>query len=576
MQQPVQVQKKSSGAGKWLLGGCGVLVVLLVCCIAVGAVVYVSGAAQPVVQPLMALLGLASKAQAAALAPAESPMFMSVDIDLKQAVNFQRIANIYQSQTGSQKSLDDIRKQFNDNLGCDFDTDIASWWGPDMAVFLTDATGLSSPTSFSSSKASSSAQPNLVVAIGARDKAKAEAALQKCSKVKTKSTETYKGTQVNIYDSGAAAVFKNYMMIGTTKDALYAAIDTYNGDRKSSLADNADYKDALAKLPENRVATFYMTTEQIFKAYADSLTGITPQGLDQIMAYKAMAGSLSFVDNGVRMDVAMTYDTAKMADCTKQLLQTSNPGKVLNAIPGDSYVAISGANIKGVWDCTLSQMDATTRKQMQTSLDQTSQQFGIDINADLLSWMTGEYGLAVTPSKTAIPGMPSIGALLLFDGKDQSVINTKMDKMNVVFSLAGAKFKDQDVKGKKMKVATTGTGSSAVTLGYGFTDNYFVFGLPLDALELAADASKNPLATQDNFTKVKAVLPSSNTGYYYVNVAGIDKLVQSLVSGKDKTTYQSDIQPWLKPIKAVGLSMGTGSTTSPVVTVTMFAYIPGE
>ncbi len=52
--------------------------------------------------------------------------------------------------------------------------------------------------------------------------------------------------------------------------------------------------------------------------------------------------------------------------------------------------------------------------------------------------------------------------------------------------------------------------------------------------------------------------------------------VTSLVSRKDRTTCQNDVQPWLPPIKCVDMSLGTGRTASPVAALTIFAHMSGE
>lgn len=564
----VQPAKRSSGT-KWLFLGCGVVVLLLVCCVVIGAVAYVSGAAQPV----LALLGLGGKAQAAALAPADAPMFMAVDIDLGQAANFKKLWSIYEKQDSTQKGLDDWKKQFHDSSGCDFDADIAPWWGPDAAVFLTDASNLSAPNA--SSKLGSSSQPtaNAVIAIGTRDQAKAAAALQKCNKTPAESEETYKNTRISIYKSGAAAVVRNYLLIGTTTDALHAAIDTYTGGGAANLAQSAKFKSVIARLPAGRVATVYVDPQPLISAY-ESQPGISPQMLDQVQMYQGVGASLAFVENGLRMDVAMAFDPAKVPACTRELYQTANPSRILQAIPANSYFMLSGTNLKGAWDCTLSQMDDATKKQMQEFVDGMREQTGVDLVADLLSWMTGEFGLAVTPSKPLTTGLPSMGALVLVEAKDQALVNSKMDKLKDIFALAGLAFKDQTIKGNKMKVGTMGTGPSATTLGYGFLGDWFVLGGPSDALNSAADASGNPIAGDETFKKVRALLPAKNTGYYYVSVSGIDKLVSSMLKGKDLTSYQQEVQPWLKPIKAIGLAAETGK--SDVVAATVFAYIQGD
>lgn len=562
--QPV----RKSGGMNWMVVGCGVIALLLICCVLVAGLAYFSGA----VQPLLAMLGLAGKAQAAAFAPAGSPFFMAVDLDLQQAANFKKVWSVYEKSAQTQTSLNDFKKQFQDSTGCDFDRDVATWWGPDAAIFLTDASNLDTLSR------SPTAPPNFVVALGARDQAKAAAALQKCSKDKPTSEETYQGNKISVYDSGSAtAVVQNYVLLAGSTDAMHAAIDASSGGGSASLAQSANFKNVVARLPASRVATFYVDVYPLVMAYSQSQSGIQPQTFSQLEAYQAMGGSMAFTEDGLRIDMAMALNKDKLPECTKQLMQQpANVNQALKAVPSNSYALASGSNLKGVWDCTLSQMDPTAKKQMQDALASVKQQMGVDLDADLMSWLTGEYALAVTPGKPLYPGQPGLGVLLLIEAKDQGLVNSKMGKITSALAKQGLVLKDQKVKGISMKVGTLGAPGdpNAPGFGYGFLDSFLVIGGPLDALSSAVDASKSSLADDSTFKAVQAVLPAKNSGYVYVSVSGIEKLISGSLSGKDRATYQKDMQPWLKPVKAIGLASESGRTD--VTVASMFVYIRGD
>ncbi len=572
MEQPIEqpnAARPKSRTGMWIGVGCGVVALLAICCVLIVGITYFTGTLNPV----LSMLGLAGKAQAAALAPVESPLFLSADLDLKQAVNAQKVWNIFQKSQQTQTGLNDLKQQFKTSTGCDFDADIASWWGPDMAVFFTDTSSLTS-TSTGAFTTGRGEIPNMVVAIGARDQAKASAAIQKCSKEKPTSEETYKGVKISNFSSASAAVTRNYLLIATTPEAMHAALDASSGS--SNLSQSAAFKNALAALPSDRVATMYLDMNSLMSAvYSQSSVGMLPQtSLDQLKAYQGMGASLSFTDNGLRVDTAIAMDSTKLSDCTKQLSQASSANQVLKAIPGNAYVSISSSNLKGIWDCTVSQMDATSKQQIQDSFDSLKKQMGIDVNADILSWMTGEFALAITPAQPLSQGMPGVGVVMLVQAQDQNLINSKMDKLSVLAPLSGGKLQDQTIKGNKMKVVTVGSGSSAISFGYGIVSNYFLLAGPMDALNSAIDGPKSALADDSTFKAVQAVLPARSNGYYYVNVTGLEKLYSGTLSSRDRTSYQQTVQPWLKPIKAIGLA---GDSSKPnLTTATMFVYISDQ
>jgi hypothetical protein len=388
------------------------------------------------------------------------------------------------------------------------------------------------------------------------------------------SQETYKGVQVTNYDQGSTAIIGNYAVLGATTTAMHSAIDTFAAGAGASIGNNASYKDLISRLPASHVGTFYAAAAPLINAAMQSQAGVTPQMFSQVQAYRAVVGSLGFVDNGMRIDLAVALDQTKLSECTKQMLLAPNPNQALSAIPADAYFAFSGNNLKGIWDCSLSQMDATSRQQFQDALSQLQSQFGIDLNADILSWMTGEFALAVTPAKPIAPDLPGVGGLLLVQAKDKNTISTKMDKLQVIFSLGGLRFNDQNVNGVPFKVGTSGTGAGSISMGYGFVNNWFVLGAPLDALTDAINASKTPLANQANFKQIQSVLPAKNGGYFYVSVPDIAQLISNNLSGEELTAYQRDVQPWIKPIKGIGLATEVGKTD--ITMGTIFVSIQGQ
>jgi hypothetical protein len=574
MEQSVSAQSaRQSGKLPWgIVIGCGAVLVICACLVLAVEVAYFTGGLQPV----LAMLGLAGKAQAATLAPANAPFFMAMELDLQQAPNFTKVWSIYDKSAQARASMDDFRKQFRDSTGCDFDADVAPWWGPDAAIFLTDASNLNpAPTA----RGATPPSPNFVAAIGTRDQAKAAAALQKCTlKDPATSQETYKNTQVKIYKSGAAsAIVANYVLLASTTTAMHAALDASSAGGAATLAQNAKFKDALARLPANRAGTIYADMVPLMKAYTQAQVGIQPQALTQLEAYQTMGGSVAFAENGMRLDVTMTFDPAKLPACTKQLLQQPpNANQALKAAPANAYLFVAGSNVKGAWECGLTQMDAATKKQMQDMTDMLKKQMGVDLDADVFSWLIGEIAFVVTPAQPLSKGMPGVGILALVEAKDPNLVNSKMVKITGSLGGQGLTFKDQNVKGVPMKVASLGMPGApgAPSIGYGMIGNFLVIGGPLDALESAVDAPKNPLANDATFRAVQATLPAKNSGYYYVNVAGIEKAVVEMLSGRDLANYQEDVQPWLKPVKAIGLAAESGKTD--VTGATLFVYIRGD
>lgn len=564
-----QVTPKSGGS-KTVLIGCVILAVLLLVCLAVWASVFVMMGPDNV----LALLGLAPKAQAAMFAPANTPLFIAVNVDVQQAVNAQKVLSAFESTPRTTQATNDSKKQFRDNVGCDFDTDIAPWWGPEVALFLTDMEGIA--TSPSSNRSAPTPTPNLVVAIGSHDQAKANAAIQKCvPKDQTAKTETYKNVNLKIYKDFVVGTVANYVLVSTTTKAMYAAIDAH-ANNANSLANLSKFKTTTANLPANRTATYYVDIAPMLKSTFTSQTSVQPQQvLAQLEAYQALAGSVAFVENGIKVDAVVTFDSAKMPECTRNLLkQQTAPTAVLNALPANTIGVFTARDWKGSWECSISAMDATSRKQVQDSFDMFPKMYGFDLSADVLSWMTGEYAVVVTSAKPIANNLPGLGVFMLVEAKDQSGISAKLDKIVAALAKQGVPaLKEQTIKGTTMKTTKLGAPNDATApaAGYGFANGFLVLGGPTDALEAAVDAPNNPLSKDPTFVTVQNGIGKKNGGLFYLNIASAQSIYANALSGRERATFESDVLPFIRPIKAMGFSSEMGKDD--MATSTAFIYI---
>lgn len=538
---------------------------LLVVCVGIVAVVAFIFRDQ-----LLDLVGL-GKAQSAMIAPADAPLYMALNLDLTQAADAKRILDIYQKSSSVQSSQTDFKKQFADSTGLDFDQDVVPWVGPEVGIFFIDLQGLV-PSGFSTG----SAVPKLAVAIGTRDRNKSDAALKKVfeklkSKGQTISDDTYKNTALTVIQpSGSGspsyvATVRNFVVLASSLDTIHAVVDTSAAGGAQTLANSPKFKEIMAKLPSSRSGSFYLPYSAL-RQFESLSPGVQPQSFGGLEAADSLAASLGFTSDGLRLDYAITFDQTKLTDSYKKILtRPANANRALKAVGAGTLFYASGADLKGTWDATLEAMDSQTKTQAQKSLVALDEQFGFNINDDLVSWLTGEYAIAVVPAKPITPSAPSVGILALLEASDKNLVQSKIANITGGLERNGMTFQDQTVNGVPMRIMQLGEGTDSPTAGYGFIGNFLVVGGPQDALSSAVDAPKNSLADDPLFKRVQARLPSSNTGYYYLNVSGVQSLLEQMMGqfgpalGGSNPSYEKDIKPLLQPIKAIGAASQTST-----------------
>ena len=206
---------------------------------------------------------------------------------------------------------------------------------------------------------------------------------------------------------------------------------------------------------------------------ASSSATRTP-GAETIDAISGVALSLGFTDDGIRLDGVLAYDLTKLSDPAKKLFTVpANPNKTLDVLPESTLAAISGQNLKLYWDFYTAAIgqDAQAKKQFDQSLQGIKTQTGIDIDADVFAWMTGEYALSVVPAKpltAAGPSAPPVGLMLLIEAKDTALAKEKMTKISGALTKQGLTFSTKKVNGADMQVVA-GMEAQGITAGYGLS-----------------------------------------------------------------------------------------------------------
>ncbi len=547
---------RSAGSGRrwWLLGG-GCLAVFACLCIAAIAAVLL--APENLVVQAKQLLGLSTESQAVEYVPANAAMFMVVNPNFTQLAGAVRLQAILNNNPTVRQKWDELSKTSTSDSDFSFDRDVQPWLGTEIAVAVFDFSTLS--------QTSPPSNPEFVVLASTRDKAKSDEALARIRKSgegkgTTYGEETYKGTTIVIGKSKAReglpesttayTTIQGQVLFAGSLDAIKKAIDTKQAGDQQSLKRSGQYLAVLDTLPKDRAASVYLDAQSLFKQAA--ATARTP-GVEALEALRGVGLSIGFTDAGIRIDYTTIYDKSKAPEAVRRILSGSKASgdKVLDLLPSSALLALTGQEFSAIWQGIVdSQKDD---RQFQQGLKDIKTQTGIDVSEDLFEWMTGEIALSAVPAKplSAIsPDAPAAGLLLMIETPDQALAKSKLEKVAQALAQQGVVFSTKKVNGVDMQVVQ-GLELQGVTVGYGFLDNYVVIGSSEEVLSAAVDGKKSPLAKDAEFQKTVKPLPQPHTGVLYISLAKVIELVRPLLSKSDLITFQKDVEPLLKPFKAI-------------------------
>jgi len=496
-----------------------------------------------------------------------------------------------------------------------FKGDVLSWLGDHLAIggvitdqMLKDSTTLDATTLN---------QGLVIVDVkdeAAADKflANVFAVIQKQGLTFNKTTDTINGSSASIYTSILSVDvvrFKGYLVIGNAP-VVKDMIATLKA-KKPTLGADAKFQKTLALLKPDNGLTAYIsgraleyqtnvTQTSLVRTRAnisDNLlnTTATPtpeatlkptpvptasaQSKLMQQAYRAINGiAFAARQDGkvLALDIATSTDAVAMQALIKAeglpastlKPRTNLTGKLAAQIPSTAGAVIYGADLASIYTGLRAAFTSVNKLQMaqtpglnlnqaeqgfQNFEDSIKSTFDLDINADVLSWMGGEYALYMNYDKTGDLAVASNNAfpydsVLLIQATNGAKAKSFVEQINTTFKTQAGL--DITTMGAPDLFSISG-GQSPVRIGYGTAGDTFILSTG-SGIKPAADAvnagqSGDTLAAGKNpiWTHAIAALPSTYQSFLYFDlVQGAQYLdttikTQGTMAGSDPQTKQA-------------------------------------
>ena len=411
------------------------------------------------------------------------------------------------SDTGSSqwKQLDELAQKFpgRDNLvaqleqkiseqGVDYDTDVKPALGPELDVAVVSA------GNESSTKAVALTKPD--------DPAKFKALVAK----------------LNAKDSsGDRAVYREV-------DGWYALSDSQASisralEGNAPLAEDADFKEAMDKLPGDALAKVYLDGQRLNAIVPQSASsGTAALGLDKL---KYIAASASAEDDGVRVHGATS----------------GGPGggnfasALIGGVPGDAF-ALLDFDGQGTTD-QLGKL--TSNPQAAAAIAKFEQEYGVTLE-QVLALLSGEVAFYARPG-TVIPELT-----LALDPKDQSAALATLDKLAAKLAAESGGQVDPGTQGGH-PVKTVNLGQ--FTIHYGTVDGKVLITSGVSGI--ADYGEGDHLPDSDDFKQAQdaAGMPDSTGGVIYIDLKDALPLLEGF-AGLAGQSLPSSTTENLRPLRS--------------------------
>ena len=560
------------------LGVGGIVIIVLLCCCVVAAVVIF-------IDPFgLHLFGrLTGRYDAAStVMPAETGVYMGVNLINLQSEKNSQLIEVFGNAIGRSDIKDtttlqnELDKTMQEQLGVSVSQDVIPWVGQYAGIGITDVTY---------DTAGTPQNPKYLLAIETRDKNAADAFLVKLRDQLTQKTgltfaETdYKGAHIYSAQTTNApeqTVFTrsgNIVMIGTGENTLQRAIDAQKG---KSLADTSDFNNMVKQLPANRLATIYLTGEQVqsllkqmnTSAVAPSIQGITNLGFREIMV------TLSVVDAGMQLDSVVAYDATKLTDAQKEVFKyTGTKPKTDSIFPNDTLLFISGQRLDLAWNANREMLNqALGAADLNEALKMLEKEININIETDLIQYLNGEIAFGLFSSSDGLlpeTAKINLGFSLLAETNNTVALGTTLEKLNTALSISGAAVNDIQISG--MSFYELGSPLGGGSFGtYGLSPKYLVISTSTKSVEEMFGGG-NKLSGEARYRQVLKALPRGTALVMYFDIEGLLGTIKEAVGTLGVESFTEATQV-IAPIKAIVVA--NSPVRNDIARSTILIFIP--
>ncbi|GBO53255.1 hypothetical protein APA_1162 [Pseudanabaena sp. lw0831] len=351
-----------------------------------------------------------------------------------------------------------------------------------------------------------------------------------------------------------------YVAIATSPILIQQAIDTYKGSNPS-----------LAKKPI--FAKIYGATNQtkivepLLQVYLDGDVALEFIGSQAnlnlneaaIAQSKRELDAMTLTGGTQKEGLRFEINTYLKNDNSNPL--GNNNAKVLNLLPQETFLLVSGVNLYQSWQSLVSQAkgNASSAQLIDQIRKSVKDSTKLDLDQDILKWMNGEFAIAAIPNNQGILANPGFGFVAIAQSNDQNAAKTALDKIDKVAQAnsGGLLPKGVDLKPKQIgdkSVIAWAIGNTNVATR-GTLDNNFVFWSMGDLADTFVPKPANNLPESSSFKILTTDMPKSNGGYFYLNMTTALSLADRLLPPEVKSNPSfTEIRSVLDAINGIAVT----------------------
>jgi Protein of unknown function (DUF3352) len=384
------------------------------------------------------------------LLPQDTLMSVAISTDPERWQKFTEFG-IPVSRGVLEQQLAKFQTDYLTHYGYDYQRDIQPWIGKQILLGYLNNPGAGS------SKSDRNKIPNqqTVAILPIADRSAAQRVVeQHQTPIDANFVESnYKGVAIREFKRKAGtmaiAILNDFVVIATDRSSLQRVIDTQQGGK--SLLAVPGYTKALSEIEIDRpFAQVYVNIPVATAvAAANSPQTLAADKLAQAQIQQGIAANATLEPEGIAWK-----GISWLKPNTKQKLVVENQGQNLATdLPADTLVMLSGGNLQRLWQDYARSADTNPLAPVKPAdlvknLDNLT---GLDLEAEILNWSKGPFGVAMIPKPQKIDTELGAGLVLIQQASDRSKADKAFARLDSTmgqqqaFKIAKGKLNGQDV-----------------------------------------------------------------------------------------------------------------------------------
>jgi hypothetical protein len=405
-----------------------------------------------------------------------------------------------------------------------------------------------------------------------RDRAKSDMFLEKYRNALSQQGAKFSSKQykdVTYYESPTrdpnnsvvtADIGGQYVAISTSSTLMQQAIDTYKGD-SPALAKKPVFAKIYADPNQTKIV------DPLLQVYLDGDVALEFIGSQAnlnlneaaIAQSKRELGAMTLTGGTQKEGLRFEISTYLKNDNTNPI--ANNEAKVLNLLPQEAFLLVSGVNLSQSWQSLVAQAkgNASSAQLIEQIRKTVKESTNLDLDQDILKWMNGEFAIAAIPNNQGILANPGFGFVAIAQASDQKAANNTLDKIDKVAQAnsGGLLPKGVELKPKQIgdsSVISWAIGNTSVATR-GSLENNFVFWSMGDLASTFVPKPARNLPESNTFKILTTDIPKSNGGYFYLNMTTALSLADRLLPPEVKSNPKfTEVRSVLEAINGIAVT----------------------